>query len=140
MIIRNNYGSGGQHTYKINKILKADNILISKYIYHDTNYVGHFLVNKGIIIKKCYFYAENNFIIKMGKIVDYNIKYDIDIKYEDIIEQIFLKLEYSGFACIDFTIYDNNIILFEINPRLGGSLVSNTDVFITFIEKLALFL
>lgn len=49
---------------------------------------------------------------------------------------IFDNLKYSGFACIDFTIKNENIIIFEINPRPGGSLIYNKKYFDKFIDTI----
>jgi predicted ATP-grasp superfamily ATP-dependent carboligase len=51
---------------------------------------------------------------------------------------IFDNLKYSGFACIDFTIKNSNIIIFEINPRPGGSLIYNKKYFDKFIDTIIL--
>jgi predicted ATP-grasp superfamily ATP-dependent carboligase len=77
----------------------------------------------GKIIDKVYFYNTNNDknLIKKGKIIDYQITEELS---DDLIfNLIFDNLKYSGFACIDFTIKNNNIFIFEINPRPGGSLI-----------------
>ena len=49
---------------------------------------------------------------------------------------IFNDLNYSGFACADFTIHNNKIIIFEINPRPGGSLIHNEKYLNIFLDKL----
>jgi predicted ATP-grasp superfamily ATP-dependent carboligase len=113
------------------------NCIISKYIPHTIYYSGHFLVLNGIIIKKVYFYANksNKQLVIKGRIANYKIidKLNID---DTIFDKIFIDLKYSGFACVDFIISNNNIIIFEINPRPGGSLIHNNEFFNIFIDKL----
>lgn len=113
------------------------NCLIQKYIEHTEYYSGHFLVLNGKIIKKIYFKANNNdkHLIKKGAITDYEIldKLDCDDTCFDL---IMLDLNISLFICVDFTIIDKNIIIFEINCRLGGSLVRNNEMFKMFFNEL----
>jgi hypothetical protein len=113
------------------------NCIISKYIPHTIYYSGHFLVLNGIIIKKVYFYANkpNKKLIIRGRITNYEVTDKLNID-DTIFDKIFLDLKYSGFACADFTILNNNIIVFEINPRPGGSLIYNNKYFNFFIDIL----
>ncbi len=86
-------------------------------------------------LKLClYFYTNNNNCIKRGAIKNYKIINNLDNVNDSIFDNIFKKLNYNGFATADFTISDNIIKIFEINPRPGGSLVLNKDVFKSFIE------
>ena len=52
MIYKPNVSYGGIGIKIINKIIYDKNIIISKYIKHKKNYVGHFLVLDGIIQRK----------------------------------------------------------------------------------------
>jgi glutathione synthase/RimK-type ligase-like ATP-grasp enzyme len=65
---------------------------------------------------------------KYKKITDFNF---------NVFQDIFIKLNYTGFACIDFKIINGKIKIFEINPRLGGTLVhgNNFEELITYISK-----
>jgi hypothetical protein len=113
------------------------NCIISKYIIHTINYSGHFLVLNGFIIKKVYFYKNksNKKLIIRGRITNYEVTDKLNID-DTIFNKIFIDLKYSGFACADFTILNNNIIVFEINPRSGGSLIYNSKYFNIFIDTL----
>ena len=113
-------------------------IVISEYIYHKNYFTGHFLIIDGIIIKNIILTSsnedENKINIKCGPITNYTIFTDI---YDDSIFHILFKETfYSGFACADFILVDNKPIIFEINPRVGGSLIRNHDLFHEFIEKI----
>lgn len=135
-----NYGSIGI------KIIDnfEDNIknhIIQQYFIHKEYFVGHYLVLNGIIICSVYFYSNfsNNILdqhpIKRGLIDNYEIL--TTLQTDDIIfSHIFNDLNYSGFACADFTIHNNNIIIFEINPRPGGSLIHNENYLNIFLDKL----
>lgn len=113
------------------------NCIISKYIPHTIYYSGHFLVLNGNIIKKVYFYANkpNKKLIIRGRITKYEVTDKLNID-DTIFDKIFIDLKYSGFACVDFTILNNNIFIFEINPRPGGSLIYNNKYFNIFINTL----
>ena len=115
------------------------NSIITKYIEHDIYYVGHFLILNGKVIDKVYFYNTNDDknLIKKGKITDYKVTENL-LSNDSIFDMIFDNLKYSGFVSIDFTIKNDNIIIFEINPRPGGSLIYNKKYFDKFIDTIIL--
>jgi hypothetical protein len=78
------------------------------------------------------------FIGKLSKIEpDYDYKITEKLVVDDsIFEKIFNDLNYSGFACPDFIIYNEKITIFEINPRPGGSLVANITYLNLFLDTL----
>ena len=43
------------------------------------------------------------------------------------LDQVFRVIGYTGFACVNFKMHDGVPKIFEINPRLGGSLVLGPD-------------
>ena len=138
MIKKPDIGSGGcgiEIVYDIKNNLK--NCIISKYIEHSEYFVGHFLVLNGIIYDKIYFYSNYKYSdgIKRGKILDYKIKTELDVN-DTIFNNIFNNLSYSGFADSDFIIINDKIIILEINPRPGGSLIHNKEYFNKFLEKI----
>ena len=145
MIKKNVIGYAGYGISIINNLeeaIKQDNIVVSEYIEHETFYSGHFLINKGIIIEQIYFESSTNgdkSFIQKSSIKNYKIitvdelgeKSDIKI-----FDEIFKDLNYSGFACPNFIIVNKNIIIFEINPRVGGSLMNNTQYFKQFFDRI----
>ena len=66
----------------------------------------------------------------------YNNTEKISIKAQKIVDQIFKDLNYSGFAVCDFIIVNDRIVIFEINPRPGGSLIHNEKYLNIFLDKL----
>jgi glutathione synthase/RimK-type ligase-like ATP-grasp enzyme len=145
MIIKPTIGCAGINTkiidsdsylQNINLYHSADNIVISEYIEHDNIYAGHFLIINGILIDKIYFYLENiKNKIYCGRLRNYKVSDKLPCN-DDIFLLILNKINYSGFACIDFTIKAGKIYIFEINPRMGGSLVFNLIYFNRFFVKL----
>jgi predicted ATP-grasp superfamily ATP-dependent carboligase len=48
---------------------------------------------------------------------------DLHQKYVKIFDKILLKINFRGICCIDYKIVNNKPIIFEINPRFGGSAI-----------------
>jgi carbamoylphosphate synthase large subunit len=102
---------------------------IQKYIDNEYEYGGYFLCIDGIII---------NWKIIRFKYKKYNIKNtnfpqnfeNVNISI-DIFKNIVHNLNYSGGMCINFKISEcnNNIYIFEINPRFGGSAFTNNFIY-----------
>jgi predicted ATP-grasp superfamily ATP-dependent carboligase len=129
LVKKNNNGYGGCGIKILHSLRDIDinenNIVVSTYIDHRDFFVGHFFVLNGEIMKVTYFKGSTNnttnFILKCPIT---NLAYSIvdNLGYDEIFTSIFKKLNYNGFACSDFIIHNDKIILFEINPRPGGSL------------------
>lgn len=115
------------------------NYLIQEYVASPNEFSGHFFVKDGDI--KCFvFYMltnkERNYI-QCGRMTTY-VKIT-DPVCIDTFTEVFKKLNYNGFACIDFRINDAGVPkIFEINPRLGGTLVNNTTDLSEIIAKVIL--
>lgn len=139
MIIKPNNGYASIGVERLTSFNKDDlkNHIVQRFINNEIYYSGHFLIQNGVIIKKIYFYSDYKYPngIKIGKIKNYKIKETLDID-DSIFEKIFSNLNYSGFACPEFIIHENNIIIFEINPRLGGSLVFNSTYLNLFLDSI----
>ena len=140
-ILKPNYSYGGNGIKIIENIKEIDyklkNVIVSEYIEHSEYYAGHFLVIDGIIQDKIYFCSnykyKNN--IKCGRIKNYTIQNKLIVD-DNIFDLIFTDLSYSGFADSDFIIHNNKIIIFEINPRPGGSLIHDKIYLNKFINSL----
>jgi glutathione synthase/RimK-type ligase-like ATP-grasp enzyme len=117
--------------------------IVQEHIPNNEQYVSHIFAIDGII-KKCitYKYSHdkeihiNQYPVNTGNISNYFVNAEII----EIFEQ-FLKPElYTGICNIDFIIVNEKPIIFEINPRLGGSLVRNKndliEMLIFIIEKI----
>ncbi len=87
---------------------------------------AHLLIINGIIKWAVCYEIRNNKKnhIQVGRMKKYKKIKNFDF---DIFKDIFVKLNYNGFACIDFKVINDNIKIFEINPRLGGTLVNDSD-------------
>lgn len=108
---------------------KSKNYVIQEYIAGSYEYSSHMYVHDGIIkFSKFYrlFNNKKNYIQK-GRMITYD---SISIpSYINIFQDIFVKLNYTGFACIDYKLKNGIPKIFEINPRPGATIVSNTNDF-----------
>ena len=137
LIKKPNTGCGGTGITIVDRIdTTLKNHIVSKYIEHTTYYAGHFLVNKGTIYEKVFFCSSHPYKngIKTGRIINYTVLPELLVD-DSIFNKIFSNLSYSGFADCDFTIVNDKIIIFEINPRPGGSLIHDKVYFNKFIES-----
>lgn len=119
-----------------NKNTRWKKYIIQQLIEHDRIYSGHFLCKNGLILlSTIYFRSIDKNTIFKGKITDYT-KCNLDkINNNNIFVEILKKLQYNGFACFDFC-YDslNKLKIFELNPRIGGSLIHDNDDFPKFLN------
>ncbi|VBB17918.1 ATP-grasp domain protein [Yasminevirus sp. GU-2018] len=145
MIVKPARGAGGRGISIVHEIPNTkDHIVVSDYVEHTEHYAGHMIINRGKILKQIYF-RENtdgtSEFIKRGRTLNY-----VELETHDMInelnvnlsifENIFKHLDYSGFVCIDFIIKDRKPIIFEINPRPGGSLIHNERRCLEFFKTI----
>jgi predicted ATP-grasp superfamily ATP-dependent carboligase len=136
MIQKPIYGYSSVNVKIVYEIENIENTIISNYIIHNVIYSGHFLYINGTLLDKIYFYREiPQHCLYKGRIINYKITENISCD-DNIFIEILKKINYSGFSNVDFTICNNKIIIFEINPRIGGSLIHNQEILNRFITKL----
>jgi len=116
------------------------NIIVSEYIDHEEFYTGHIFVHDGHIIKQIYFKGHTNGVlnyIQRGIIRDYVAVTEFELGADtDIFSKIFTKLNYTGLVSTNFIIVNQKIIIFEINPRPGGSLIYNDQYCSEFFQTI----
>ena len=109
------------------KLKKYNNI--QKFIENEYEYGAFMLCIDGkIITQKIIRYKYNKYNIKKSNFPkNYEVIENLDTS---IFTNIFEKLNYSGGANIDFKCDEsNNIYIFEINPRFGGSAFTNNFIY-----------
>ena len=112
-------------------------VVISEFVPHHSYWVGHFLTIRGTIIYRIYFTSESKGNIKRGKIVNYQIHRGPDLPFnEEIFYQMFKSTRYSGITCSDFTVRNGKPLLFEVNPRPGGSLMHDKPILNELLQAL----
>lgn len=115
------------------------NTVVSNYIEHNEYYSGHFLIYKGEILKNIFFKGSNTDpnLIRRGPITSYQVIEPNNMQADiSVFGKLFKNLNYSGFACPEFTIVDKKIVMFEINPRPGGSLIANEKYCKEFFQEI----
>jgi carbamoylphosphate synthase large subunit len=98
--------------------------IVEEYIAHKQEYVSHVVAKEGKIIScftYCYTYEEEQNIkcinsSSMALII-------LDPQYVKILTLFLQPCTYSGVCNFNFRLKENNITIFEINPRMGGSLM-----------------
>ena len=109
--------------------LNLDYNNIQKYIEYEYEYGAFFLCIDGIIVtSKIIRFKYNKYNIKKTNFPkNYENVENFNI---DIFKNIVYDLKYSGGMCINFKINNSdNIYIFEINPRFGGSAFSNNFIY-----------
>lgn len=138
---RANNGYGSKIINNINDLanINNDNInngIFQEYLEHDIEYVTHCIVHNGIIInQKSYQYTIlNNELIKScyTNVIRETINH---MQYNYIWESILSKINYTGICCIDYIILNEQPKIFEINPRLGSSLIENRHDLIDMLNS-----
>jgi len=102
--------------------------IVQEYIFSNVEYCAYVVADKGLIQYICVYQTtfDSDKFIKRGvdaKMVANMKKIDLDKKFIDIIQLFLLPVSYTGVCNIDFKIINDNIKIFEINPRLGGGLM-----------------
>jgi predicted ATP-grasp superfamily ATP-dependent carboligase len=113
-----------------------DRFVVQEYIYSNIEYDGEFIIEKGKIVDYEIFKKTMLTDKEKEKEKEYfhggHIPYDaysfektnLDKKYIEILELFLIPSKYNGFCCMDFKIVDGHLKLFEINPRMGGTIAS----------------
>lgn len=135
-IQKSNIGYGGCNIFILHSdkdIKKLDDYIIQEYIIDNNEYACHFICMEGkIIFHKILKEIHNKeFYIQRGPMNDFEI-IDFDISG---FEFIFKKINYTGAGCINFKYINNQIYIFEVNPRFGGTLILNY-LFIEFFDNI----
>lgn len=117
--------------YNHSEFIKCKNkMIIQKFIEDQYEYSAYILCINGKIInwKIIKFRYEKYTIKKDNFPKNYENVKNIKIK---LFEPIILKLNYTGGMCIDFKLESktNNIYIFEMNPRFGGSAFTNNFIY-----------
>jgi glutathione synthase/RimK-type ligase-like ATP-grasp enzyme len=120
-----------------------DNYAIQEYVKERKEYAGYFASYKGAVTHAFAYvtkYPFDTFIKHNGGIHDRIPQKRIELPENiiRIVEKFLKPAAFTGTCCFDFKIVDGKMKVFEINPRLGGSLKSpdNENDFVTIVKKL----
>ncbi len=118
------------HARLNDKIWKDQAWLLQELIPGEREYVAHCVCKKGRILWHCVYeyQLESATTIRTGK---YQVARKVSITANQLkqIESLMRPLKYSGPCNIDFKLSETgNLLVFEVNPRLGGSLMKPENV------------
>lgn len=132
------YGAHGSHIcdneFQLkNYELKNSHYFVQEFILGSVEYTAHLFILNGVIKwGVCYYMGQpKKYYIQKGRMEKYKKLANFDW---NLFNGIFKVLSYTGFACVDFKMVNSNIKIFEINPRLGGTIVHDPDDFPNLIE------
>ena len=129
VIVKPNCGGNSEGMY-LSKVKDLDSSIfkthvVQEYIKSEVEYTGNLVVDNGkIIYSFAYYrdYGDRNYIKHDNEDQTVQITTGISPNFEKQIESMLLPVKYSGPCNVDFKIVDDRVVVFEINPRFGGSL------------------
>lgn len=142
-ILKLNVSNYGKSTYIINnKMDIPNNIDLNKYliceiIKGDIEYATHiFAINGNIIIDLTieHKFDESIFVFGSKKYPKLSNKIKTNTYVLTVFKKLIKKCNYNGIMCIDYKIINNIPKIFEINPRVGASLIRTNNINL-FIDK-----
>jgi carbamoylphosphate synthase large subunit len=88
-------------------------------------YVAHFVAKNGEILYETYysFKLQQSTSIRIAETTQRSSRIELSNDHSKTFQSILKKIRYSGPINIDFKIQEEQIKIFEMNPRLGGSLM-----------------
>ena len=142
-VLKNGNGCGGKYVHIIRDAADLDAIdlsfssqqyLCQQYI-HGDEYAHHFIAVDGVCqIQRTFKHMYDQQIkpdVLYIRSKDLYNKYTLNIQlaehYQHILTSIIRKLSFTGWGCIDLKIIDDKTYVFEINSRIGGSLIYYYD-------------
>ena len=114
------------------KVPRTTDYVVQAFIPGNTEYGGHFLLAHGRVVRALYYRntRDPSVQVQRGRMLTYD---RLEALPEaDQLEDLFARVNYTGFACVDFKIVDGQVQIFEINPRLGGTLMHNIPDLLDF--------
>jgi carbamoylphosphate synthase large subunit len=115
---------------KLDPIFSGQSYFFEEHIPGEEEFVAHIVAKNGDILlihTFCYFMENENSIRVPGnpqKIVSVELAPHLQAIFGSVIK----AFDYSGPGCINFKIYNGVPKIFEINPRMGGSLMMSHNV------------
>lgn len=108
-----------------NPIFSNQSYFFEEQIPGEEEFVTHIVAKNGNVLLMhtfCYSMGAENVIRVPGNYQNISTV-DLPTHIKTIFELVFNSFNYSGSACINFKMHDGSPKIFEINPRMGGSLM-----------------
>lgn len=119
----------------LDKIPADTDYVVQEYIPGGVEYAAQLYVEGGAVRRSLFYRATRttDFYIHRGHHAGpYDTLETID--GEEELHNIFASINYTGFAAADLKVVDGRPKVFEINPRLGGTLIRNLDDMMSFLD------
>ncbi len=144
-ILKKTIDSNGKNSYVINneeeyEKYNSQEHFCQQAIIDNKEYATHIIYNNSIkFIRTVMYDCNDELFIKGNK---YEVKsseiINLDNKYILIFDEILKKLNFRGPCCFDYKIVDEQLYIFEINARFGGSAIYKfpRDIINVYINEL----
>ena len=111
------------------KFKPGESFLIQRFVPGGIEYGGHFYIESGDIKRHVYYEGSRDpgIHVQRGRMAQNAYKKRDTIPEHDAFVDLFARIDYTGFACADFKVEDGVPKIFEINPRLGGTLIHDAQ-------------
>jgi predicted ATP-grasp superfamily ATP-dependent carboligase len=142
-IVKHNKSWYGRSTYIVNsprdipKEINLDEYSICEIIEGKTEYATHIFANNGEILMDLtiqHSFDKPIFVHGVTKKPMSSHEIPTNSSSLNVFKEIVKTSGYSGIMCVDYKIVNNIPKIFEINPRVGGSL-TRSNAFHSFIDK-----
>lgn len=104
--------------------IQSDDYFREEYILGKEEYTAHVVIkNKSIVFLKAikFIFSEKYFV--RGKDYEHTTAQEVNHShFKQTFENILIAIGYQGICCFNYKIVNHNLMIFEINPRYGGSL------------------
>ena len=119
---------------ELDKVARGTSYIVQQYIPGNVEYGGHIYVEGGSIRKQLYYRGarDASVHVQRGRMPKFDRFEELDEAAE--LESMFGAINYTGFACVDFKVSDQGMKIFEVNPRLGGTLIHNEPDLLSFFD------
>lgn len=120
---------------KYEEQLRSSDYFKQNYVFGKKEFTFHFLMVNGKIKydhSLCFFFNLDTYVrgAQMPAFGNATIT-SIESEYISLFEELLQKIGYDGVGCINYKLKNGKPLIFEINPRVGGSLPLDVDAFLT---------
>ncbi len=114
------------------KMQNGEHVIVQSWIKATDEYVTHAVLRRGTILwdATLHFGLEDQNVLRTSRVTAQTeiTRVATPVKLRDVLIAITHDLDLEGPVNVDFKIVDGDPIIFEINPRLGGSLMRPENV------------
>jgi|GEM_PF-2060895 len=120
---------------ELDKVARGSSYIVQEFIPGNVEYGGHFYIEGGAIRRQLFYRGtrDASITVQRGHMPSYDRFEELDEAAE--LESMFGAINYTGFACVDFKVSPKGIKIFEVNPRLGGSLIHNESDLLSYFDS-----